>query len=90
MFDFLIYLMIEAFHLKQLKIASVRPLNIRITHYNVVTYKLAYVLLVFLYVYVCCCCWYCNLLKRELFFSLFSSSTLYDELLFAYYGENIL
>lgn len=47
---FLIYFMVEAFHLKQLEIASVRPLNIRVTHYNVVTYKIAYIVSVFVYV----------------------------------------
>lgn len=49
--------MIEAFHLKQIQIASVRP---REYWDYVCSYILAYIVSSLL-------CWYCNLSKREMF-----------------------
>lgn len=49
--------MIEAFHLKQIQIASFRP---RKYWDNVCSYILAYIVSSLL-------CWYCNLSKREMF-----------------------
>lgn len=49
--------MIEAFHLKQIQIASVRPWE----YWDYVcSYTLAYIVSSLL-------CWYCNLSKREMF-----------------------